>query len=514
MKTSTAKHPENIAEKVGNSIAGSKVLLINMPIREHVLPNNPPLGPLQIAAVLKGFDVDVEVLDLNAYRKNGAYLGLLDVKNLIREKLHGNDFDLMAMSGLITTLAWQSKIAKIIRKYAPLALLCTGGGLATEFKTTLFEWIPELNYVVSGEGDDIVLQLLYDAIYRDHSTTENVQCFYHGDRPDFFTLPSPCFGALHSNILEGYIQNPVWGGSAKNSSAAPFFSDRSLSMVSSRGCPHACKFCYRGQQGGNKYGMKSADMVVKEMLEIWEKYDLDFIGIIDDNFMVNAGRIRDIALKLRGKDIRWGTHGRLDDAARGNNVELMADAGCVYIGFGAESASPKIIKAMGKGGHILKNGTVEIDGYHFPKTMVDGIIKTHQAGIHANCTWIMGYPGETLQDLKTSVAFMKWQESIWFGSVVANKEMFVATAYPGTELFKTPIVREKLGKVFGIEYDNEGEPINNEAMRQYVKKLSDASLLLLNDDGEPLNFSDMPDEVFLQAKSYIETGQTYKILEM
>ena len=68
----------------------------------------------------------------------------------------------------------------------------------------------------------------------------------------------------------------------------------------------------------------------------------------------------------------------------------------------------------------------------------------------------MGYPSETLEDLKASIAFIKWQEFILasryekdsekykLACASVNKNLFVATAYPGTEMFKEKTVQEKL----------------------------------------------------------------------
>ncbi|ETR67506.1 MAG: hypothetical protein OMM_05100 [Candidatus Magnetoglobus multicellularis str. Araruama] len=204
----------------------------------------------------------------------------------------------------------------------------------------------------------------------------------------------------------------------------------------------------------------------------------------------------------------------------------MAKSGCIYIGFGGESASRFVLNEMGKGGFILQNGDIQINDYTFPVTMIEGIKRTKQAGIHANCTWIMGYPGEKLEDLKTTVAFIKWQEDLYthglpFGSsdyenarASVNKSMFVATAYPGTEMARHPVVRKKLSETFGIHFDSEtNEAIPDKNLFNYVLELDDATKLL-EGKGGILYYGDMDEDQFSQAKEYVEKENIYKILEM
>ena len=156
--------------------------------------------------------------------------------------------------------------------------------------------------------------------------------------------------------------------------------------------------------------------------------------------------------------VRWGTHTRMDEADE--RIFDMSESGCVYIGFGAESADKHTLTLMKKGGFILKNGTTtkKINGkkYEFPTTMVNAVENCKKAGVHGNCTWIMAYPGEGLQNLKTSVAFIKWQQEFWTKDFASesdeyknayrgvNQKMFTATAYPGTSMWKVvrPINRE------------------------------------------------------------------------
>ena len=63
----------------------------------------------------------------------------------------------------------------------------------------------------------------------------------------------------------------------------------------------------------------------------------------------------------------------------------MAESGCVYIGFGAESADEHTLTRMQKGGFILKNGLVptKVNGntYQFPKIIDDELWKRVQIKI-------------------------------------------------------------------------------------------------------------------------------------
>ena len=559
-------HPSEYTKDIGyNTLSGMKITFINMPLRETAAPNTPPEGPGILAAISRRYGSEAHIIDLNAYRVkdelaekrnllNGRHLTYKEVENYIIKHLNNHgDQDVIAFSGKITTLKWQEEVAKIIRKHQPDTFLVTGNGLATEIKTGLFKWIPELDAIGRSEGDDIIISILKDAktikemgverAYRSGKLEPycigeidgKLRFQYEGNRPKLLdSLPYPAIDLLESdpfgyNVLEDYINTPVWGLAANNSSATSFSMKRSLTTVSSRGCPYACAFCYRGAQGERNYGMRTAEHIAKQVRGYVDKYDLDFIGFPDDNFAVDKRRIKRMVpiFKEYGLDkVRWGTHTRMDEAdARAFD---MAESGCVYIGFGAESASKHTLTNMKKGGFILKRGMsmVNVNGknYEFPNTMMTSIKTCKEAGIHPNCTWIMGYPGEDLEHLQTSVAFILWQQDFWSsefkkGSMdheiaksYVNKKMFTATAYPGTAMWYR--VRDKLTHHFGINYDQTGQPICDEAFHNYVLELDDATKILNDKDGNPVNFGEMPIDKFLEAREYIDTGNIEKILEM
>ena len=331
------------------------------------------------------------------------------------------------------------------------------------------------------------------------------------------------------NLLEDYIKVPVWGIAANNSSAAPFEMKRSLTTVSSRGCPYACAFCYRGAQGERNYGMRSCEHIAKQVRGYVDNYNLDFIGFPDDNFAVDKGRIKKMipVFKDYGLDkVRWGTHTRMDEADE--RIFDMAKSGCVYIGFGAESASEHTLELMQKRGFILRNGLTQkkINGrvYDFPTTMINAVKNCKETNIHGNCTWIMAFPGEELQHLKTSVAFIKWQQEFlsghyeegtpeYFNAIQSvNAKMFTATAYPGTKMWN--MVKPRLTEHFDITYDKMGEPVCDDAFHNYVLELDDATKVLNDKNGNPVNFGAMPMDDFLQAREHVDNNEIEKILDM
>lgn len=548
------------------NIEGMKVTFVNMPLRESAPPVVAPEGPALLASKLKKLGVKVTILDLNAYRVKDKYsesLGLKSGRHLTEQEAelyfvaHLNkygDQDVVAFSGIITTLKWQENFAKIVRKYQPYTFLVSGNGLATEIKFGLFNWIPELDAIARSEGDDVIVDIVKDAaIMKNLGKTKAIlgnkvskhykqmyrgqhRFVYEGGRPSnldeieyaaWDLLETDPFG---NNLLEDYISVPIWGLAANNSSAAPFKMKRSLNSVSSRGCPYSCAFCYRGAQGERNYGIRSAQNLAEQLYNYTNMYDLDFIGYVDDNFAVNKKRMEQLPLVFKeyGVKVKWGTHTRMDEADQ--RLFPMSDAGCIYIGFGAESASEKTLTRMKKGGFILKNGMekVKVDGklYDFPKTMTNAIKNCHSAGIHANCTWIMGYPGETLNDLKTSIAFIKWQQDIIERKEVQNnneyidvksainRAMFTATAYPGTSMFKEPVVVKNLKKNFGITFDKNNDPVCDNNFYFYVSELDDATKILNDKNGNPINYSDISLKNFLKARDYIDNNEIEKILGM
>lgn len=515
-----------------------KVMFINMPIRESAVPNCLPYGLLSVATQLLKSNIEPVILDLNAYRIQddiskqnnlpfGRWLNEKEIKDLLSLYLNKyGEFHLVCMSGMITTMAWQERIAKLIRQEMPDTFLLSGGGLATEIKGHLLKWIPQLDAVCIHEGEIIINEIIKDALDKANGTARQEKFVYQGFLPknlDDINIPDYSLITEHLDgfpTLDIYLQNYMWDSkSTGNCTASGYKPKKSINIITSRGCPYGCKFCFHTSGNAQSYKYRTAEHTFKEIKYCHEKLGVDFIGFLDDNFMANSKRIKELQVLMADykSKLKWGAHARLDSIVNANKnypdfMNSLSDMGCNYIGFGGESASPSVLKAMGKGGMILTNGMTKYDNDEFPTTMVEAIKLTVDAGVYANLTWIMGYPGETLTDLKHTVRFILWQEE-YYKKVnphwEVNKNIFVATAYPGTEMFNDSNVQTILHKAFNITAG-----IFNKQLHDYVLGLEDASKLMKNLWGDIINYSAMNDRQFLQAKNYIDEGNIYKILNM
>lgn len=390
-----------------------KILLINSPIRLDAKPSCIPSGLATVAAVLRNNGFEVEIFDINALRPG---------KDEIISTLNNKSWDIAGVSGLITTYKFQIWIIDLLKKIRPQAPVVSGGGLATSVPDLLFNKTAA-DIVIIGEGEQTMLALcLAMKAGKDLSSVqgigyrENEQIAFTPKIENIKDIDSIPFPAWDLLPVEIYLNNTIWGDAANNSSG--FRNDvtikRSMNIISSRGCPFSCNYCYH-LFGRSDYRFRSAQNVIDEIEILVDKYNVDFIGFVDDNMMASEKRLLEFCDLMEKKQfpVTWGCHGRVSSAKPGI-LERMAATGCIWIGYGIESGSQKILDAMNK------KTTV--------KRARQAIIDTRRAGIFPNTTFIFGYPGETRETVQETIDF-KRELGIDCGS-------FFATPYPGAPLYE------------------------------------------------------------------------------
>jgi len=397
-----------------------RVLLINSPIRLDANPNCIPSGLATIASTLRINGFEVEILDLN---------GLRPSREEILDSLQGKSWHLAGISGLITTFGFQKWLIPELKNINPDAPVLSGGGLATCSSDLLFQRTP-LDIAAIGEGEETMLCLCRAVEQGEDLKRIPGIRFREGERivtnpgrkniPDLDTVPFPAWDLLPMEI---YLRNPIWGDVAGNSSGfrKGVRVTRSMNIISSRGCPFSCNYCYH-LFGRSSYRFRSAHNVVEEVEALVSSYGVDFVGFVDDNMMASERRLLEFCDLLEKKNfpITWGCHGRVT-SAKPDILRRMAEVGCVWIGYGIESGSQEILDAMNKKAVVAQ--------------AKEAIHNTRKAGIYPNTTFIFGYPGESVRTIQETIDFKK-EMAIECGS-------FFATPYPGTPLYQK--AKERIG---------------------------------------------------------------------
>jgi radical SAM superfamily enzyme YgiQ (UPF0313 family) len=160
-------------------------------------------------------------------------------------------------------------------------------------------------------------------------------------------------------------------------------------ILTSRGCPFSCRFCYRLTTG---YRARSPESVLAELDAIRAR-GIGGFSIIDDNFLSSRKRCIAILEGILAKNWRPAIkcRGRVDsiDPAL---LGLMKRAGVRAVTFGMESGSQEVLDAMGKRASVEQN--------------LRAIRMTREAGLQCYVDLFLGYPGETRETIRQTAAFL------------------------------------------------------------------------------------------------------------
>jgi len=347
--------------------------------------------------------------------------------------------DVVGVSGLISTYRYQKWLFPQLQHIFPKAFLVAGGGCVTSVPALMMEHITEIDVGVIGEGEQTILELLQAV--REGAGFDAVQGIAYRNTDgcritekrlglaDISALPMPAYRLFPTEI---YAQNPIW--LPHNDRIK-----RSMNVLSSRGCPMDCNFCYH-LFGRRSFRQRSVESVMAEVRFLKENYAVDFIAFVDDNMTVNKAFLLEFCEQIKKVKILWGCHGRVD-CADDQRLAAMARAGCKWLGFGIESGSQKILDRMNK--HV----TVACARQAIARTLAHGI--------YPNATYIYGYPGEDIYSIRDTIKFQM--------EVHHCRPCFYATPYPGTPLYEQSRAR-------GLIKDEEA----------YILSLNDASDFTIN----------------------------------
>lgn len=404
-----------------------KILLINPPIREWAKPNVFPLGLGYIAAVLMQEGFVVEVLDINAYRFN---------KGEVENKIKKLNFDVVGIGGIITTYKYIKWLIGILRKYHLDKKIIIGGSVSSSIPKIMLEKNP-VDIVCIGEGEETITELI-KALEKNEDLSRVKGIWYKDNfgnirktdiRPPIKDLDNLSLPAWDLFPMDIYLKNPV-GAPNRNKWIDGSVDDTtplSMNLYATRGCPYQCIYCYHDFMGQG-YRYRSPENVLREIKILYERYNIPYFHFIDDEFVMNRKFIYEFCklLEVFNKEIEqkitWGCAGRVNLMTQ-DLIATMADAGCVLIGYGIESGSQKMLDFIKKGVNV--------------EQAKNAVRLTKKYLGWADCSFMIGYPGETKETIQETIDFCKELDLI-------PEVIFFLTPYPGTELYSMALEQGKI----------------------------------------------------------------------
>jgi radical SAM superfamily enzyme YgiQ (UPF0313 family) len=351
-----------------------KVLLIR-PSNVYNYNNYPPLNLILLASALREAGFSPEIV-------NAAFEP--DMRALLEERLP--DTLLVAVTLLTPEVPDALRIMHYVRELSHVPVV-VGGWHCTLFPEQMAE-SPLVDFVIPGEGDAHIVSL--------------ARSLREGKRPegkllsreflDLNTLPAPEYSlepqierfvsSYLTDTLSRYVKQPI----------------RWLPYESSRGCPSECTFCINVVTGNTRYRKKSAEKVINEVESMVRNHRLTHVKFIDDNFFVDIKRVRDICRGLidRVPGITWDAECRCDyfndRLLNDETLSLAKTAGLVQLTLGIESGSAHTLQLMKK--HIT------------PEQAEHAVRKCNEHGIIARSSFMLEVPGETRDDILSTIRFV------------------------------------------------------------------------------------------------------------
>ena len=214
-----------------------KITLLNPRLKTWSPNAYVPLGLGYIAASLEQAGHYVEIIDLNVQRVNNTQL---------QKRLVGSE--IIGMTGMITEYQTLLGLVDIVKAANVEARVILGGPLATALPQKLLQE-SAADFIVLGEGEKTIVDLI-SAIGQGGNVSGIKGIAFKTDGrinitepvepiADLDTIPFP---ARHLLDMKRYIKDHFESFGIK---IRGFGRVRSTNLVSSRGCPYSCTFCFK-----------------------------------------------------------------------------------------------------------------------------------------------------------------------------------------------------------------------------------------------------------------------------
>lgn len=193
---------------------------------------------------------------------------------------------------------------------------------------------------------------------------------------------------------------------------------KSTSMFSSRGCPYKCTFC-SSTRFWDKARFFSAEYVAEEIEQLYNEYKVEHISFLDDLFVARKERLSDLVDCLARRNLLGKV--TFSCSVRSNLVtaelcEMLKRLNVVGVGMGLESGCMTTL------GYLKGKDNITVEDHSV------AIYYLRKYGLAFHCSFIIGSPWESIEDIEETIQFIKNYK-------VKSFDYYQLTPFPGTPVW-------------------------------------------------------------------------------
>lgn len=360
-----------------------------------------PFGLLSVASSLRRAGFRVQVIDLNARPVAQLF------EEIERERPLFLGFSLMTGPLILDVLHLS---AKIKHRWPELPIVWGGPHPTIMPELTIAD--PRVDIVCRGDGEVTAVNLAQ--ALASGSSLENVDgLVFKEEGQARFTKPAP--PVPRSNADGSYDLHLI--------DLTPYlfqaYGKRCATMITSRGCPYRCRFCWNLMFHGRHYSPWSAEKVMAE-IDPLIKAGCEKV-LFFESFLGSRIRMSKLGAALRERGVLWGIEDgcRVDVQTGEDFFRELEGNGCSHLTYGAESGSQRILDLVAK----------DITTEQILQTAID----RRKTKLGARYQWMVGVPTETVADALQTVRLI---DRINSANPRSGHSMDMYAPYPGNDLYQ------------------------------------------------------------------------------
>jgi len=341
-----------------------------------------PYHLLSLAAYMELYGIDVRIFD--------GEVDLMTQEGLARSILEW-DPDFVGLTTTTPDINLDFQVCQLLKDAKSSIVTILGGSHSSAIPqdVALNKYV---DYVVVGDGESALLDIVHGR-YDD--------CDYkiiYSKIQDVTALPMP---AHHLIDYEKYKFSDPHHGRV-----------RTASIMSARGCPFECNFCFHNRN----VRYRSIDDFVAEIKYLYNEKGVRYFYVYDDTFLIKKSRILEIVKKIQ--DLQM-SDAYFQCLTRGNTIdadllERLRAINFVRVSMGIESGSDQTLIDAHKG--VSKSDYIRACDI------------LHKTDMETRGSFIIGHPHETYDSVLETIQFSKDLE-------LYHANFNIMTPYPGTEIY-------------------------------------------------------------------------------